>query len=267
MRGAALLVMVMLSSPHLQAQGRLYTGITEPIAQAHIGMTVPGVIDSIWVREGDFVHQGDTLLNLTKTEEEILVRIRHLAMQDQAELQATVAKKEAAQKDYVALENLRQQSSSVSEAQLWEKKRDFLVAQAEWEKAVLNKSRDSLEYATSQAQLSHRYMLAPFDGEIVSIGKNRAESVNALEAFVGIANVRTCRLTAYLSAVQAKKIKKGQTVKLQLGGDNQPRMRQGTVEFISPVVDKASLLRTVKVVFDNSDGSIEPGVSGNIIAK
>ncbi|NLB62726.1 MAG: efflux RND transporter periplasmic adaptor subunit [Fibrobacter sp.] len=267
MQNSILLVLILLSAQSLLAQGRLYTGITEPIAQAHIGMTVPGIIDSIWVREGNFVRQGDTLLNLSKAEEEIVVQMRYLAMQDQAELQAAVAKKEAAQKDYVALENLHKHSSSVSEAQLWEKKRDFLVAQAEWEKAMLNKSQDSLEYATSQAQLAHRYMLAPFDGEIVSITKNRAESVNALEAFVEIADVRTCRLTAYLSVSQAKKIKKDQKIRLQLGGDKKTRTRHGVVEFISPVVDKASLLRTVKVVFDNSDGSIEPGVSGNIITK
>ena len=29
-----------------------FDGVTEPIAQAKIGFTVPGKIDSIWVKEG-----------------------------------------------------------------------------------------------------------------------------------------------------------------------------------------------------------------------
>ena len=45
------------------------------------------------------------------------------------------------------------------------------------------------------------------------------------------------------------------------------RNKKGKIEFISPVVDKASLLRTVKVVFENSDKSVEPGVTGKIFVK
>ena len=54
-------------------------------------------------------------------------------------------------------------------------------------------------------------------------------------------------------------------VKLILNVSARGREKQGTVEFVSPVVDKASLLRTVKVIFDNSNHSVEPGVTGKIV--
>ncbi|SHL90569.1 hypothetical protein SAMN05720487_1482, partial [Fibrobacter sp. UWT2] len=38
-------------------------------------------------------------------------------------------------------------------------------------------------------------------------------------------------------------------------------------EFVSPVVDKSSMLRTVKVIFDNTDLAVEPGVTGKILLK
>lgn len=41
--------------------------------------------------------------------------------------------------------------------------------------------------------------------------------------------------------------------------------REGTVEFISPVVDPASDLVTVKILFKNNDVSVKPGVSGFLL--
>ena len=59
----------------------------------------------------------------------------------------------------------------------------------------------------------------------------------------------------------------GQKVKLSLDGASKNRTRNGTIEFVSPVVDKSSLLRTVKIIFDNSDRSVEPGVTGKLYLK
>ena len=155
----------------------------------------------------------------------------------------------------------------MSAEQLWEREMNYRVAKAEWEADKVSKSKDSLEHRMARAQLQKQYLIAPFDGEIVSISKNRSESVEALEPIVEIADVRTCRMTAYIIANKASKLKVGQTVKLLLDGSSQARNKKGTVEYISPVVDKASLLRTVKVIFDNSNRSVEPGVTGKIILQ
>jgi multidrug efflux pump subunit AcrA (membrane-fusion protein) len=74
-------------------------------------------------------------------------------------------------------------------------------------------------------------------------------------------------MTAYIVANKAHSLKAGQKVKLSLDGASKNRTRNGTIEFVSPVVDKSSLLRTVKIIFDNSDRSVEPGVTGKLYLK
>ena len=244
-----------------------FDGITEPIEQAKIGFTIPGKIDSIWVKEGDMVRKGDTLINLVKTEDELRVRVTKIAAEDVSEIASAKAKMDTYEKDYKAIKKLFETSSSVSEEQVWEKELSYNVAKAEWEAAKAHKSKDSLEYSLAQAQLEKQYLISPFDGEIVSITKNNSESVEALAPVLEIANVRTCRLTAYIIANKAKSLKVGQQVKLQLNGNQKASVKKGKIEFISPLVDKASMLRTVKVIFDNKDKSIEPGVTGKILLQ
>ena len=131
----------------------------------------------------------------------------------------------------------------------------------------MNKSKDTLEYNLARAQLDKQFLIAPFDGEIVSISKNKSESVEALTPILEIADVRTCRFTAYILANKTTSLKVGQQVKLQLNGGNSTLVKKGEIEFISPLVDKASMLRTIKVIFDNKDLAVKPGVTGKILLK
>ena len=244
-----------------------FDGVTEPIEQAKIGFTVPGKIDSIWVKEGAFVHKGDTLMNLIKTEEELRVHMTKIIADDYSGIASSKAKMDTYMKDYYAIKKLFETSNSVSQEEVWEKQMNFDISRADWNAAKVTKTKDTLEYRMAKAQLQKMYLIAPFDGEIVSISKNKSESVEALEPIVEIADVRTCRMTAYILANKATKLKVGQSVKLSLNGSASQRVKNGTIEFVSPVVDKASLLRTVKVIFNNADKSVEPGVTGKLIIK
>lgn len=243
-----------------------FDGITEPMSQAKIGFTVSGKIDSIWVSEGMFVHKGDTLMNLIKTEEELRTRITKITAEDLSSVESAKAKMNAYEKDLEVTKKLFETSNSISAEQIWEKEMNFNVAKAEWEAAKIAKSKDSLEHKMARAQLKKQYLVAPFDGEIASIRKNTSESVEALEPIVEIADVRTCRMIAYILVDKASTLKVGQQVNLSLNSGKASR-KAGTIEFISPVVDRASLLRTVKIIFDNSDKAVEPGVTGKILLK
>lgn len=243
-----------------------FDGVTEPIEQAKVGFTIPGKIEKVWVKEGDSVKKGDTLINLVKTDDELRVRATKITAEDISEIVASKVKMETYEKDLQAIKKLFETSSSVSEEQIWEKELNYNIAKAEWEAAKSKKSKDSLEYQLAQAQLEKQYLIAPFDGEIVFIAKNMGESVEALSPIVEIADVRTCRFTAYIIANKARKLKVGQQVKLQLNGGNNAQIK-GSIEYVSPVVDKSSMLRTVKVVFDNQNKAIEPGVTGKLLLQ
>lgn len=245
--------------------GKAFDGVTEPIAQAAMGMTVPGRIDSIMFKEGAFVRKGTVILTLDKGEEELQVQMTRLIAENEADFHSAQIKMETYKKDYLATKTLFETSKAVSEEDVWKKELDYKVALADYEKMQMTKEKEKLEYKTALVQLEKRVLRAPFDGEIVKIAKNRSESVQALEPLVTMANVRLCRMTAYIYAPQAKSLAKGMDVELLLNGDKTPQKRTGRVVFVSPVVDKASMLRTVKIIFKNEDESIEPGVTGKVV--
>jgi multidrug efflux pump subunit AcrA (membrane-fusion protein) len=56
-------------------------------------------------------------------------------------------------------------------------------------------------------------------------------------------------------------------VRVRVDEMNSPITRRGSVEFISPVVDPSSGLREVKVLFDNADGRVHPGVAGSLLLE
>ncbi|MDR1759712.1 MAG: efflux RND transporter periplasmic adaptor subunit [Fibrobacter sp.] len=262
--GRFLLLCLLFSSV---VQARSFDGITEAIESSVMGMTVSGRVDSIWVSEGTFVRKGDIILNLNKENEEIQVGVTRLILESKADLNAARTKMEIYQKDYLATKKLFETSTSVSEEQVWEKELAYKSAVSEYEKLQMAEEKEELEYQMALVQLEEKILRAPFDGVIVRIGKNKSESVEALEPFVEIADVRVCRMISYVLAPNAASLKKGQTVQLQLDGAKKKRYKKGKIEFISPVVDKSSMLRTVKVIFDNKDQKIEPGVTGKILLK
>ena len=50
--------------------------------------------------------------------------------------------------------------------------------------------------------------------------------------------------------------------------DGEGKIRiDGSVVFISPVVDSSSGLQKIKVLFENPDGKIRPGLSGRILTE
>lgn len=104
MLGKALFTALALAASALAQQG--FDGVTEPINQARVGFTVSGKIDSIWVKEGAFVHKGDTLMNLVNREERLRVRITGITANDSSAVLSARAKLQAYKKDLDATRNL-----------------------------------------------------------------------------------------------------------------------------------------------------------------
>lgn len=256
-------VLALLSALLPSAAG--FEGVTEPISMAVIGTTVSGKVREIPIQEGGRVRKGQVILVLEREEEELNVAITKVVAENRSDSMVASQKKATFERDYKATKRLYDSSNSVSEEQLWEKELNYKTAEAELLKSVMTKKKEWLEHDMAKAQLEKRILRAPFDGVVVKHRKKVAESVQALEPLVDVVDVRRCRFISYVVAQEAQGFRLGQTVNLQLDGARQPRLRKGKITFVSPVVDKASMLRTIKVVFENADGSIEPGVTGRIL--
>jgi RND family efflux transporter MFP subunit len=239
-------------------------GITEPFRQATISADFAARIVAVVNNEGAFVKKGDTILALDFEETRLDAERCRVIAESNAELNAAKLKAETAKLDLDATRMIHDSTRAISDEELWKKELEYNVAKTECDRLAMTKEKEKFEYKITLDRLKHHFVIAPFDGTVAQRFLNEDETCKPQEPLVKLVDVRKCRFITYVPAARSQGLVKGKKVTLTLGGVKNQRTRQGAIEFASPVVDASSGLRTIKVVFDNADGSIQPGVTGTL---
>jgi len=239
-------------------------GITEPLRQATISAEFSSTLITIRKNEGAFAKKGDTIFELDYREPKLDAERCRLIAENKGELNAAKLRAQTAQLDYNATLQLHDSAQSVSDEELWKKKLELDLTTNECERLTMSKEKDIVEYKIALERLSHYVITAPFDGIVAERFLNEVESCKPQEPLLKFVDVHKCRFITYVPVERSGGLVKGKSVKLSLGSGRAAQIRTGTIDFVSPVVDASSSLRTVKIVFDNSDGSIQPGVTGTL---
>ncbi len=212
--------------------------ITEPIKDITMAFPVIGVVGARPLEDGSPVKPGQLVIELDKRLEELDVERRRLA-------------RDLAKNELDRLKSLAQRNAiSVSPEELDKKQAEYDVARVEWELA--------------QEVLRRRQLVSPIEGYIVQFFKDIGEKCEEQQPVVRLADTRRCYCVANIAAQAGSKLKIGQMLTIEIDSGSGTIRRQGTVSYISPVVDPASGLLRIKLVFDNSDGAIRPGVAGRL---
>jgi len=236
--GLTLLVNAALVEPCAAAETISVAGISEPILDSTLGTQVAGIVGGRKFEEGDFVKKDDVLIELDKGLEELEVARREVVL-------------EPLKADYEAAKYLFEQpKSSMSKEALDKKHSDYKVAMA--------------EYALAKEQLRKRSILAPFDGFITEIFQQVGEACQIQQPVLRLVDTRRCYFVCNVDSKAGDSLRPGEKVDLEVESGRAAVLVPGTISFVSPVVDAASGLMKVKVVFDNPDGKIRPGVAGKM---
>lgn len=221
-----------------EAQNVLAIGITEPILDSTLGTPVAGIVAERKFKEGDFVKKGDVLVELDKRLEELEVARRAVVL-------------EPLRLDYEANKSLFQQpKSSVSKEVVEKKEAEYKVALA--------------EHDLAQEQVRKRLITAPFDGFVAEIFLQVGEACQIQQPILRLVDTRRCYFICNVESHTGHELKVGQKVSLEIESGAVPATLEGQVSFISPVVDPASGLMKVKVIFENSENKVRPGVAGKM---
>lgn len=219
---------------------------------------------------------------------EAQVATRKLIWESKVELRFAEAQVATLKGDVEATRLLFKTSKSVSKEQLDKKELEYKQAVAEYEKVLVAEEREKLEYQQVVADyervlaaevrekleydlavetLKRRHIFAPFDGVVVELYKKPGEACQANEKVVRLVDTSRCYFVSNMDAKAGSRLKTGQLVKLEVESGDAFVPITGTVYFVSPIVDPASGLLKVKVLFANPDGKIRPGVSGRVILE
>ena len=235
--GAAL-----LATPTWMMAAETYraSGITEPVADILISTPVAGIVAEIKYGEGMFVKSNAVILTLDKRLEELEATRRKVVEDNRKQ-------------DYESTLTVYEKTKSVSREEVDKKKADYEVAVA--------------EHDTALEQLSRRQITAPCSGVVAELPLDVGESCQAYQPVVRLVDTRQCYFVSNVEAKPAGRLKPGQEVKLEIDTTSGTTALTGKVVFLSPVVDPASGLQKLKVLFDNADGKVRPGLAGKLLIE
>jgi RND family efflux transporter MFP subunit len=216
-------------------------GITEAINDVVLSASLPGIIGNRPVKEGDFVKAGQPVIELDN-KLEVLEQQRR--------------------KEVMELKKV-----DMDRTQELAKKNSISVSRSELDKTVAEYAVSKAEYDLAKEQLARRAVVAPFDGVVTSLMLNVGEACQAQQPLTRLVDVRKCYFICNVEAKSGHTLKAGQTVKLEIESGDKTAAFTGSVFFVSPVVDPASGLMKVKVVFENPDSKVRPGVAGRMLLQ
>jgi len=224
---------------------------------ANVSPRVSGIVDRLFVAEGDSVAYGDTLALITSRELASL-KARWLTAE---------ARKSLAQQALTMAESLWSQKIA-SEANVQTARAEFETANAESDAAETELHAVGIDHSSlaeinkaADGNNADAVLRAPLAGMVVRRAVTLGETVTAGDANAKILfsivddSVVWADIIVYKQDIS--RVRVGAPVALK--SDAGDIIAQSEVAFVLPVIDEVSRTATARVVVDNSEGTLTPG--------
>ena len=259
-----------LQAPPANAPVLNATGYVVAQRKAEVASKATGRIKKLHVREGDQVKSGAVIAELENDDLAALVKEREANIGVlQAQLEAARATLKAADLAYKRSLTLRLKDAvSQSAHELSEARYQRALADVSATEASLELARAQLDKA--RVDLSYTYILAPFDGTVLTKNADEGEIVapfgsasNAKAAVVSLADMQSLQVEADVSEANFLKIHLGQPAAITLDSFPEKQYRGETVKIV-PTVDRAKATVLVKIRFLDQDQRVIPEMSAKV---
>ena len=232
-------------------------GTVEPFANVAIKTRVDGQIVEVLFREGDLVNENDILFRL----DDRLVKAQI------AQAEASIAKDQASLRDAEATLVRREAligRKIVTEASLDQSRYavEGLKASIASGVALLESQKTQLDYLTIRAPITGRTgMLSAKVGAMV-------RGVDAAAALVTINQTKPIWVTFAVPQSELGALRRALANKaladINIRGGTKPTIVQGTIGFVDNQVDKTTGTITARVIAENADEVLWPGLSAEV---
>ena len=203
------------------------TGALESIQQVNIIPETTGVVQSIFVREGDVVRKGDPLAKIINTNAS-------------AALERSQIEMERLEREWKKAQRL-QQDGAISDREFQEVNTQLKTAQTSQEEALATQKRTTIR--------------SPINGVVALVNIREGEVATSTQLFQVVQPERL-RLVASVPERDLAELKEGQSVDIRAAYNDENTVN-GTVESIAPVVDPTT--GSVRVFINVEEGqSVTP---------
>jgi RND family efflux transporter MFP subunit len=215
-------------------QSLTYSGTIEADNTAQVGFAVPGTVDYIAVQEGQHVQKGQLLASLDATEYKNALAIADAALEQAEDL-------------YNRLDGLYQKGSLPA--------KDYIDIKTKVAQAKANKTINAKHITDSR-------LYAPIPGiisaKMIERGSTAAPGIPAFTI------VKTDRVYAKVSVPESEigSLKTGTKASVFIPTLNETVT--GIINIINPLADPVSKTYSVKILLNNSNGRLLPGMITNV---
>ena len=237
LRGTLAVAGLLMAVHRLASAEYVIRALTEPVADVVLSARVPGQVAKVNHAEGDFVKAGALLLEFEQKTERL-------------EVQRKQAQLDTLQGELDRSELLFKTASSMPREELERKRGEVTVARVELEQA--------------KQMVLQRQVVAPFDGVITLLPVKVGEYCEVARPVMRLVDGREFHAISNADPAKAGHLKVGQSISIEVTAQGRPIVLDGTVVFVSPVVDPASGLMRLKAKFANPDSRVRPGVAGTL---
>lgn len=232
-------------------------GFSQPARISAVASPVPGIVDSLAVREGQSVARGECLLKLDDSVQHTKVELARVAKDSQGELKTAQAELRANLTRLERIEALATRKHATS-VELLQAEELVAISRASVQRATDRLAQQEADYARLLAESARFTITAPFAGVVVEFAKEAGE-------YVGPGDAAVCTL-ADLNTLVVEFLVPGQ-YRHNLDVDDEvnvfftiaKREVPGQIRFISPYPNGETNTYTVKVRVDNRDGELKAG--------
>ena len=244
------------------AQAVKYPGTVRGVNEVYIMAKVPARVTAIYVKPGDRVSAGQTLLTLDSSDYESTIR----------NAEAVVALAEAGKKTHeIQLENARLGYERIQK--LFDagaaSQRDLEAAKSAVEMLETGSTEASLEQAQAallgaQTQLSHCTITSPISGVVGSVNLSLGDTASPTSPAATVSDTSRLEIETLVSESEVSYIKTGTEVNVLVKAAGEKPFK-GKVDSVASVADPMKRNYTVKVVLDNPDNKIKSGMFAEVV--
>ncbi len=252
---------------------------------------VIGILDKIWVEEGDKVAKGDRILQIINTSPELNTENAKLALQLARENYSGNATVLSGIQDEIQSAELQLKNDSINyfrQKNLWSQnigsKLEYDNRKLAYElsqnnlsllKRKYDRTKNELETQVRQAENNYKTSLtntndftitSKINGTVYALYKNQGEILNTMEPVAALGKSDNFVVELLVDEVDIVKLKIGQPVFITLDSYNS-KVFEGTLDKIYPRKDERSQTFKVEALFKDPPATLYPGLSGegNII--
>ena len=246
----------------------LATGVLQALKQVEVGAQVSGQLKSLKVVLGQTVKKGDWLAEIDP------VISQNTLAQEQAKLDNLQAQKLAKevrvkqaqltwtrQQEMLAQDAAAKQDMESADAELRALRADAVSLEAQIR-------QQKLAVASAQQNLSYTRIVAPIDGDVVSINTLEGQTVVAafqVPTLMKLADLSTMTVKAQVSEADVVRVKPGQPVYFTILGDPDKRYH-GTLRAVQPSPEKINNAVFFNALFDvpNPDRTLRVDMTAQV---